>query len=121
VESVDGAPVVRYFVQSLRRASVRLCPLILHLSRRDAAINSMLTLHYAAFFFIGSMLAKHLLAINRWFAWLTGFQAGTIALVSMVLYSFSNASTIVQRASPFPAIYTTGKPWPERLCSKSLR
>ncbi len=72
---------------------------ILHLSSRDAAINSMLTLHYAAFFLIGSLLAKHLHAISRWFARLTAFLAGTIALVSLALYGFSNASSIVQRSS----------------------
>jgi peptidoglycan/LPS O-acetylase OafA/YrhL len=70
---------------------------ILPLSSRDAAINSMLTLNYAAFFLIGSLLAKHLHAISRWFARLTAFQAASIALVSLALYGFSNASSIVQR------------------------
>jgi len=69
----------------------------LHLSSRDAAINSMLTLNYAAFFLIGSLLAKHLHTISRWFARLTAFQAASVALVSLALYGFSNASSIVQR------------------------
>jgi peptidoglycan/LPS O-acetylase OafA/YrhL len=81
---------------------------ILHLSSRDAAINSMLTLHYAAFFLIGSLLAKHLHAISRWFARLTAFQAGAIALVSLVLYGFSNASSIVQRSSIPGDLYDWG-------------
>jgi peptidoglycan/LPS O-acetylase OafA/YrhL len=79
-----------------------LCSSILHLSSRDAAINSMLTLHYAAFFLIGSLLAKHLHAISRWFDRLTAFQASVIALVSLLLYGFSDASTIIQRF-PIPA------------------
>jgi peptidoglycan/LPS O-acetylase OafA/YrhL len=70
---------------------------ILHLSSRSAAINSMRTLHYAAFFLIGSLLAKHLHAISRWFARLTVFQAASVALVSLALYGFSNASAIVER------------------------
>jgi peptidoglycan/LPS O-acetylase OafA/YrhL len=70
---------------------------ILHLSSRDAAINSMLTLNYAAFFLIGSLMAKHLRAISGWFARLTAFQAASLALVSLALYGFSNASSIVQR------------------------
>jgi peptidoglycan/LPS O-acetylase OafA/YrhL len=71
----------------------------LHLSSRDAAINSMLTLHYAAFFLIGSLLAKHLHTIHLWFARLTPFRAGIIGLVSLLLYGFSDASTIIQRFS----------------------
>jgi peptidoglycan/LPS O-acetylase OafA/YrhL len=70
----------------------------LHLSNR-VAMGSALTLHYAAFFLIGSLLAKHLHAISRWFARLTPFQAGIIGLVSLVLYGFSDASTIIQRFS----------------------
>jgi peptidoglycan/LPS O-acetylase OafA/YrhL len=70
---------------------------ILHLSSRDAAINSMLTLNYAAFFLIGSLLAKHVHAISRWYARLTAFQAASVALVSLALYGFSNASSIVRR------------------------
>jgi peptidoglycan/LPS O-acetylase OafA/YrhL len=81
---------------------------ILHLSSRDAAINSMLTLHYAAFFLIGSLLAKHLHVTNRWFASLTGFQAGGLALVSLALYGFSNASSIVQRFSIPADLYDWG-------------
>jgi peptidoglycan/LPS O-acetylase OafA/YrhL len=72
---------------------------ILHLSSRDVAINSMLTLHYAAFFLIGSLLAKNLHTIHLWFARLTPFQAGVIGLVSLLLYGFSDASTIIQRFS----------------------
>jgi peptidoglycan/LPS O-acetylase OafA/YrhL len=72
---------------------------ILHLSSRDAAINTTLTLHYAAFFLIGSLLAKNLHTIHRWFARLTPFQASVIALISLALYGFSDASTIIQRFS----------------------
>jgi peptidoglycan/LPS O-acetylase OafA/YrhL len=68
----------------------------------------MLTLHYAAFFLIGSLLAKHLHAISRWFARLTAFQAGAIALVSLALYGFSNASSIVQRSSIPGDLYDWG-------------
>ena len=81
---------------------------ILHLCSHDAAINTALTLHYAAFFLIGSILAKHLHAISPWFARLTAFQAGAIALVSLVLYGFSNASSIVQRFSIPGDLYDWG-------------
>jgi peptidoglycan/LPS O-acetylase OafA/YrhL len=81
---------------------------VLHLSSRDAATNTTLTLHYAAFFLIGSLLAKHLHAISRWFARLTALQAGAIALVSLALYGFSNASSIVQRFSIPSDLYDWG-------------
>jgi peptidoglycan/LPS O-acetylase OafA/YrhL len=81
---------------------------ILHLRSRDAAINSMLTLHYAAFFLIGSLLAKNLHTISRWFARLTAFQAAAIAFLSLVLYGFSNASSIVQRFSIPGDLYDWG-------------
>jgi peptidoglycan/LPS O-acetylase OafA/YrhL len=72
---------------------------VLHLSSHDAAINSTLTLHYAAFFIIGSVLANHLDEVNRWYARLTAWQAGVIAVVALTLYGFSNASSIVQHFS----------------------
>jgi peptidoglycan/LPS O-acetylase OafA/YrhL len=81
---------------------------VLHLTSHDAAINSMLTLHYAAFFIIGSAMAKHLHAINRWYARLSTLQAGAIALVSLLLYGFSNASSIVQRFSIPNNLYDWG-------------
>jgi peptidoglycan/LPS O-acetylase OafA/YrhL len=81
---------------------------VLHLSSRDAAINSMLTLHYAAFFLIGSLVAKHLDVINRRYAQLSSLQAGSIALVSLVLYGFANASSIVQRFSIPGDLYDWG-------------
>jgi peptidoglycan/LPS O-acetylase OafA/YrhL len=80
----------------------------LHLSSRAAAINATLTLHYAAFFLIGSLLAKHLDAINRRYAQLTSLQAGAIAIVSLALYGFSNASSLVQRFSIPGDLYDWG-------------
>jgi peptidoglycan/LPS O-acetylase OafA/YrhL len=71
----------------------------LHLSSLDAAINTTRTLHYAAFFIIGSLLAKHLHAINRWYAHLKPVRAAILALVALTLYGFSDASSIVQSLS----------------------
>jgi peptidoglycan/LPS O-acetylase OafA/YrhL len=70
-----------------------------HLCTPDAALNSMLTLHYAAFFIIGSLLAKHLSAINRWYSRLSVVQITAIALVSFGLYCFGDASSLFQRFS----------------------
>jgi peptidoglycan/LPS O-acetylase OafA/YrhL len=81
---------------------------VLHLSSRDAAINTTLTLHYAAFFIIGSVLANHLHAINRWYARLSTVQAAAIAVVSLVLYGFSSASSIIQHFSIPAALYDWG-------------
>jgi peptidoglycan/LPS O-acetylase OafA/YrhL len=81
----------------VRYALAILFSTILHLSSYDAAANTMRTLHYAAFFLIGSLVAKHLHGLSRWFARLTAFQAASVALVSLALYGFSNASSIVQR------------------------
>jgi peptidoglycan/LPS O-acetylase OafA/YrhL len=80
----------------------------LHLSSRGAAINTMLTLHYAAFFLIGSLVARHLDEINRHYAQLTSLQAGAIAVVSLLLYGFANASSLVQRFSIPPDLYDWG-------------
>jgi len=70
-----------------------------HLCTPDAAVNSMLTLHYSAFFIIGSLLAKHLSAINRWYSRLSVVQITAIALVSFGLYCFGDASSLLQRFS----------------------
>jgi peptidoglycan/LPS O-acetylase OafA/YrhL len=80
----------------------------LHLSSRAAAINTTLTLHYAAFFLIGSLVAKHLDLINRRYTQLSSLQAGVIALISLALYGFSNASSIVQRFSIPGDLYDWG-------------
>jgi peptidoglycan/LPS O-acetylase OafA/YrhL len=71
----------------------------LALTSRTAAINTTLTLHYAAFFLIGSLLAKHLDTINRRYARLSALQASIIAVVSLALYAFSNATSLIQRFS----------------------
>ena len=78
------------------------------LTSRTAAVNTTVTLHYAAFFLIGSLLAKHLDAINRRFARLTALQAGTIAIVSLALYAFATASSLIQRFSLPPDLYDWG-------------
>jgi peptidoglycan/LPS O-acetylase OafA/YrhL len=80
----------------------------LHLSSRAAAINTTLTLHYAAFFLIGSLVARHLDKINRRYAQLTSLQAGAIAMVSLLLYGFANASSLVQRFSIPADLYDWG-------------
>ena len=68
-----------------------------HLSSSNGAINSTLTLHYAAFFLIGSLMAKHLQQINRWYARLSSMQSATMAFLALLLYAFSDASSMVQR------------------------
>jgi peptidoglycan/LPS O-acetylase OafA/YrhL len=79
----------------------------LHLSTH-AAINTTLTLHYAAFFLIGSLAAKHLDLVNRRYAQLSSLQASAIALVSLTLYGFANASSLVQRFSIPADLYDWG-------------
>jgi peptidoglycan/LPS O-acetylase OafA/YrhL len=69
---------------------------VLHLCSHDAAINTTLTLHYAAFFIIGSVMARHLHTIDRWYARLSPLQAAAIAFVSLTLYALSNASSIIK-------------------------
>jgi hypothetical protein len=70
----------------------------LHLSSRAAAIDTTLTLHYAAFFLIGSLVAKHLDEINRRYVRLSSLQAGIIA-VFLALYTFASASSLIKRFS----------------------
>jgi peptidoglycan/LPS O-acetylase OafA/YrhL len=72
---------------------------VLHLSSLNAAINTTRTLHYAAFFIIGSLLAKHLHSINLWYTRLRPVHAALLALVALALYGFSDASSLVQRFS----------------------
>jgi peptidoglycan/LPS O-acetylase OafA/YrhL len=72
---------------------------VLHLGSLDAAVNTTRTFHYAAFFIIGSVLAKHLHAINRWYARLKPAHAAALALISLALYGFSDASSLTQRLS----------------------
>jgi peptidoglycan/LPS O-acetylase OafA/YrhL len=79
--------------------AARLLSAVLHLGNLDSAINTTRTLHYAAFFIIGSVLAKHLHAVNRWYARLKPSYAAALALVSLALYGFSDASSLTQRLS----------------------
>jgi peptidoglycan/LPS O-acetylase OafA/YrhL len=81
---------------------------VLHLGTLNAELQNTLTLHYAAFFIIGSALAKHLHAISRWYSRLTLVHAATLALAAVLLYGFSNASSLVQRLSIPEALYN----WP---------
>jgi len=71
----------------------------LHLVSPSAALDTTLTLHYAAFFLIGSMMAKHLPAINRWYSRLTPISVACLVLASLCVYCISDASSIVQRFS----------------------
>jgi peptidoglycan/LPS O-acetylase OafA/YrhL len=71
----------------------------LHLASPGAALNTTLTLHYAAFFLIGSIMAKHLPAINRWYSRLSSTGVACLVLASLCVYGFSDASSIVQRIS----------------------
>jgi peptidoglycan/LPS O-acetylase OafA/YrhL len=71
----------------------------LHIASPGAALNTTLTLHYTAFFLIGSIMAKHLSAINRWYSRLAPFKAATLVFASLCLYGFGDASSIVQRFS----------------------
>jgi peptidoglycan/LPS O-acetylase OafA/YrhL len=80
----------------------------LHLTSRAAAINTTITLHYAAFFLIGSLLAKHFDAINRRYARLSVLQAAILAIASLALYAFANASSVVQRFSIPADLYDWG-------------
>ena len=71
----------------------------LHLGNHAAAINSTLTLHYAAFFILGSLMAKHLHAIHRWYTRLSPLQAMLLAAIALLLYTFGNASSLIQRVA----------------------
>ncbi len=75
-----------------------LLPRALPLSH-GAAVSSTLTLHYAAFFIIGSLTAKHLHPINRWYARLSVLQSALLALIALLLYTFADSSSIIQRFS----------------------
>ena len=116
-------PLIVFAVLRLNAAWVILCAIalslaffplaillssILHLSSRDAAVRNMLTLHYAAFFIIGSLLARNFPTINNWYARLTARQTAAIAVVSLVLYTFSSASSVVQRFSVVSDLYDWG-------------
>ena len=65
----------------------------------EAAMNTLLTLHYAAFFIFGSLLAKHLHAVNRWYSRLPVVHVTILAVLSLTLYAFGDASSLFQRFS----------------------
>jgi len=69
----------------------------LHLCSHDAAVNSTLTLHYAAFFVLGSLLARNLHKVNAWYKELHPLAAGLLALAAFLLYCFGDSSSIIQR------------------------
>ncbi len=71
----------------------------LHLASHGAALNTTLTLHYAAFFLIGAIMAKHLSAINRWYSRLTPTGVASLVFASLAVYAFADSSSIVQRFS----------------------
>jgi peptidoglycan/LPS O-acetylase OafA/YrhL len=81
-----------------------------------AAINSTLTLHYAAFFILGSLMAKHLHAINRRYARLGALQSALLALIALLLYTLAGSSSIIQRFSIPNELYD----WPVALGAMML-
>ena len=74
----------------------------LRLCSYEAAVDTTLTLHYTAFFLVGSLMAKHLPTIHRWYARLSPVSSALLALLALLLYSFGNASSLIQRF-PVPA------------------
>lgn len=73
----------------------------LHLGSKDAAFASTITLHYAAFFILGSLLARNLDRVNGWYQRLHLVTAVFLAFAAFLLYCWGNASTLSQRL-PFP-------------------
>jgi peptidoglycan/LPS O-acetylase OafA/YrhL len=71
----------------------------LHLCTQQAALSSTITLHYAAFFVIGSLLAKNLHHVNEWYRRLHPLVAALFAFAAFALYCFADASSIVQHFS----------------------
>jgi peptidoglycan/LPS O-acetylase OafA/YrhL len=76
----------------------------LHLCSHNAAVSSTLTLHYAAFFVLGSLLAKNLHKVNAWYKGLHPLAAALLALAAFLLYCFGDSSSIIQRFA-IPADY----------------
>jgi peptidoglycan/LPS O-acetylase OafA/YrhL len=72
---------------------------VLHLASPSAALNTTLTLHYTAFFLIGAIMAKNLPAINRWYSRLAPLTVASLVFVSLCIYGFADASSLVQRLS----------------------
>ncbi len=70
---------------------------VLHLGSPDAAFNSAITLHYAAFFILGSLLAKNLHKVNEWYRKLNTVTAALLALMAVLFYGFAHASSIIDR------------------------
>lgn len=83
----------------------------LHLGSYDAALNTTLTLHYAAFFILGSLMAKHLQAIQRWYTRLSSLSTALLAIAALLLYAFGDASSIIQRFTVPTHLYD----WPVAL------
>jgi peptidoglycan/LPS O-acetylase OafA/YrhL len=72
---------------------------VIPIASHDAAINTFLTLHYAAFFLAGSLMAKNLPALHRWYARLGVLQSSALIVLSLLLYTFADSSSIIQRFS----------------------
>lgn len=68
----------------------------LHLCSNDAAIKSAITLHLAAFFVLGSLLAKNLHHVNGWYKRLHPVTAGLFALMAFVLYGWTSSDIVTQ-------------------------
>jgi peptidoglycan/LPS O-acetylase OafA/YrhL len=68
----------------------------LHLCSNDAAVASMVTLHFAAFFILGSLLAKNLHQVDGWYKRLHLAPAILFALVAFVLYGWSESDVIAR-------------------------
>lgn len=68
----------------------------LHLCSSHDALSSTITLHFAAFFILGALLAKNLHRVNRWYKRLTPSATTLLALVAFLLYCGTD-SDIVSR------------------------
>jgi len=66
----------------------------LHLSSNSAAVNSTITLHFAAFFILGSLLAKKLDQVNGWYKRLHPLATILLSLAAFLLYCGTNAEIV---------------------------
>jgi len=81
VLSLSFAPLARLFSN-------------LHLCSNHAALSSTITLHFAAFFILGSLLAKNLHRVNGWYKHLHPGTAVLLAVAAFLLYCGTDADII---------------------------
>ncbi len=90
-----AAPAISFLVIGAIRFLLPRLP-----ANKVAFTNSLLTLHYVAFFILGALFANHLPRIKAWYSRLSSTRAALLFIVALLFYGCSDMVTLGHIPAP---------------------